>query len=225
MTIQLLCAALAFILGAIAIYVDFYQVVQKKIPFVPRQIFRSLSLFFLALTIGAAAAAIFYFTPAQPGQTGNYVDVVFGSHIDNPFLRAVYTGAAVLAILRSRIFDLKKSGFGFDWAYAQIKSRILPGMFASWWAWQDGWLTKAVPESFAIPDFDKRLGDRVAQVLSADDDGSKTDIKGQLDALTSKTPPLPIVATDQAWLNHRQALCQLAMESCGDRVFKGLLSV
>jgi hypothetical protein len=111
--------ALAFVFAAGAVSRDYRVALSKKALLrVPFSAYRHWSFLALVGTCGILAVLLFGVTTSEGDDP---ISTTLRLHVTSPPLRGLAVGATFLVLIRLRIFDTQKSGFGPDWLYLFVR--------------------------------------------------------------------------------------------------------
>lgn len=209
--------ALAFVFAVLAIYVDCYQAIRKNIWCVPRQFWRSKSLLILAAICGGIAALAFWVASQSVGsQDAGWLDTILGSKIANVYLRGIYTGLAVLALIRAKLVQIKDIDVGPEFFYNEGRLICLRGIRLSWASWSNS-IGRNLQIAIGKPSFDRQLQDFITAAIADADPQLKTSFETQLSQIVQSKPTSAIAPIEPSWIVYYQALLRLALETCGTK--------
>lgn len=210
-------AAIAFLFAFITIYVDCYQVFRKRLLIVPESFWASLRLFLLALVCGLLAAGVYcYFKPhpsSEPG-TPDWLDTLLGGAIHNPYLKGLYTGLAILTILRSKFMQFREIDVGLEYFYSEGRFACLRNISVEWQSWVGGFIDKNMPAALAIPGFDLRCQELITAAIQTADSDLKASYQSQLAGVIAGKPPAA-QPDPAATLTYYRTLINLVLATCG----------
>jgi hypothetical protein len=213
------CAALAFVFAAVVIIIDCYQAIRKTSWRVPQQFWYSGLLVALVCGCGLIAAGAFTYASSaslsSSGQASGWLDTVLGSRIDNPYLRAIYTGVAALAIIRSKIVQLKDADFGFEYIYSEVRLRCLSKIRVDWIFWRNEFINRNLDKALKVNDFQDSALDAVDIAVKDADDQYKTSVTSQTKQLRDSKPKSDFDPKNADWRLFYKTIMNLVLENCG----------
>jgi hypothetical protein len=207
---------IAFLFAVLTIYLDCYQAVRKTIWRVPRQFWTSPGLPALAIFCGIVSGSAFWYASQGPGAgDAGWLDTVLGSKIDNPYVRAMYTGLAVLALLRSKLLQVRDTDVGLEFFYGEGRLRCLSQIRVGWISWRAGFLDRNMDKVAGKAGFEDQMFDSVKAAVDDADNQYKTSVQSQITELRKNKPPGPVDLTKSEWLYYYRALINLVLENSG----------
>jgi hypothetical protein len=209
---------IAFLVAAVAIYIDCYQRLSKTYPNVPTQFFTSGTMLLLAAVCGSAAALAFFGT--NPKGEG-YIDKLLTLSIENHYTRAFYVGALVLVLIRSKLFQLQGTDVGGEFFYNLGSQKALNSIVLRWIEWQDEFVARVVPQTFADPNCDATMFSFMKAIAEVTADASyRSNLEQQIQQLETGRPGGAPNSGDPSWQIYRRAVTRMALEVCGTRPFR-----
>jgi hypothetical protein len=212
--------AIALLVALVAIYVDCFQRLSKTYANVPLQFFTSWAVFLLAGICAILAGVAF---AATDGQGTSVIDKLLSLSIENPYGRGFAVGAAVLVLIRSKLFQLQGGDFGGEFFYSFGRDKALSSVILRWLEWRDAFIVSVLPKSFTTPNFDDTMLDRMKAIAAAASDAEyRAKIEAQIRQIEAAKPTTALNAADPAWILYYRTLTRMTLEVCGRRPFKGI---
>jgi hypothetical protein len=211
---------IAFAVAVLAIYLDCYELINKSYRNVPRQFFTSGVVLLLACFCGLIAATAYFWTDPK-GES--WIDHLLTLQIENPYSRALYVGAAVLVLIRSQLFQLKGINFGAEAIYTRAREKALNKVTLHWLDWRDKFVADNIERTFAVPDFDTRMVNRMKAIAAQSSDSDyRATVERQVAAVETKRPSGARASTDQVWKTYHETITTMTLDICGTQPFKAL---
>lgn len=212
---------IALLVAVVAIYIDCYQRLSKLYANVPKQFFTSCSMALLAVTCGLAAAVAFYTT--TPNGTG-YINKLLSLDIENDYARAVYVGALVLVLIRSKLFQVQGADVGGEFFYNLWSQKSINSIVLRWIEWRDEFVEKVLPKTYEDPNFDTTMLGFMKGIAAASADAKyRSDIETQITQLENSKPAGAIAAPDPNWQRYHRTITRMTLEVCGVRPLRRLI--
>jgi len=212
---------LAFATSVLAIYADCYLSVRDRLRWVPRQFWRSPGIFSLAVILGLFAVAAFERTVLAGKSSTAAIDKILSFDISSPYLRAIYVGALVLAIIRSKFLDIKGSPFGLEYFYREMKTRVVMTALQRWSNWRDLFITTNFDAAFASATYFDHITEALETVIRLDGADASTKTKTDLDTAIKSRPAGDPDGSTEKWAFYYRAMTRLTLDTCGTEPFKG----
>jgi hypothetical protein len=212
---------LAFATSMLAIYADCYLSVRDRLRWVPRQFWRSPGIFSLAVILGLFAVAAFERTVLAGKSSTAAIDKILSFDIPSPYLRAIYVGALVLVIVRSKFFDIKGSPFGLEYFYREMKSRVVMTALQRWSNWRDSFIRTNFNAAFAEATYFDHIVEALETVIRLDGADSNTKTKTDLESAIKSRPVGDPDGSTKEWTFYYRAITRLTLDTCGTEPFKG----
>jgi len=206
------------VVAGVTIYVDCSQRLSKNYRNVPTQLFTSGSVLLLAVLCGLIAAIAFFGT--DPNGTG-YIDKLLTLNIDNHYVRAIYVGALVLVLIRSKLFQFQGSDVGGEFFYNLGSQKALNSVVLRWLEWRDAFVEQILSRTFSDPNYDTTMFGFMRAIAQVTADASyRSDIESQIQQIQQAKPPTPLSAADPGWQLYHRTVTRMTLEICGTRPFK-----
>lgn len=204
-----------------AIYFDCYQTARKQVVRVPREVIGAPGVLLLAAVVGLVAVGIFEYTSSlrlRDGHALNPLDTILSLKLDNPYLRAPYVGLLTLAIIRSKLLDLKNAPVGLEYIYTEGRLRALVPGFTSWSSWRNKFIADRKAAAFAYANYFTDLDGKLDDAAKLETEPSETT---RALAEVRQSRPAPPVAPD-TWDLYYRTLTRLALDTLGPAAFRGM---
>ena len=204
---------IALLVAVAAIYVDCYQRLSKLYPNVPTQFFTAIPMFLLAFLCGAVAAVAFYATNPQ----GNgYIDTLLSLNIQNNYSRAIYVGALILVLIRSKLFQLQGADVGGEFFYSLGSQKAINSIVLRWIAWSDEFVERVLIKTYVEPNFDVSMFGYMKAIAAASSDPKyRSDVESQIQKIEGSKPAGAVNATDPNWQRYYRTITRMTLEVCG----------
>ena len=211
----------AFVVAGAAIYLDCYQTTRKQMVRVPRQVLDAPGVLALAGAVGLVAVGIFFYTSwkLKAGGANSPLDTILSLKIDDPYLRAPYVGLLTLAIIRSKLLDLKNAPFGVEYIYTEGRLRALVPGITRWSGWRNQFIANNKAAAFAYPNYFVELDDALDAAAKLEESPSET--ARALEEVRKTRPATAPAPADASWDLYYRTLTRLALDTLSPSVFRG----
>ena len=207
---------IAFVAAITVVYIDGYQALRTRLFEVPALFWRSMGFGAFAAACGLiAVGAYMYSLQSTPNST--WLAAILGTDIENRYLRALYTGLAVLAIIRSKLLQVRGADVGFEYAYGEIRIKCLGAVLTRWTAYRDTLIRENLDRILARPNADTEIKARIEAAVAFADAEYRASVASQLEATFKSRPSTPLSPADPGWRAFYRALVSMALENCGSK--------
>jgi hypothetical protein len=212
--------ALAFIFAAGAVTRDYHVTLSKALLHIPSSAYRHWSFLALGGTCGILAALLFSITTSEGDDP---ISATLRLHVASPPLRGLAVGAMFLILIRLRIFDTHKSGFGPDWFYVIVRDVASQAFVDAQARARVRFLNNNLQAAFAIANYFGDVESLIDKSIRTRPTPYRRSVSQQLNAALKKAPlqgkPDP---NDRAWQTYYRSLTGICYDACGPRILRDM---
>jgi hypothetical protein len=208
---------IAFVAAATATFLDMYFTLAKSLARVPGLILTNSGILGLSALCGAIAVIAFGVT--SPEGT-DVISTAITLKQTNPISRGLVVGATVLVIIRSKLFNIKDSGFGGEAIYTLLRSLAIQSVTDKHAQNRTKFLNTNISAAFAIPTYFTQLESSITVAMMPRSPELKQRASDELKAVKASAPTAPMAQTDVTWSNYYYSMTGICYDYCGPGVLK-----
>lgn len=214
-----LSCAITFISAVAIVYLDGYQALRSVVFRIPSFFWRSVALGGFSIGCGLIAVGAYVYASFSPQQF-EWLSNLLGAKIDNPYLRALYTGLAVITIIRSKALQIRGADIGFEYFYGDLRAKTLGTILAQWTEYRNQFIRDNLEKIFQYPNVDVEIKELIESNIEFSDQKYKSSISSQIEEIFKNRPSTLQDQIDPQWRAFYRSLMNLALTNCGADALK-----
>lgn len=211
--------SLAFLTAAGAVMRDYHVALSKALLHIPSSAYRHWPICVLCGVCGILAAILFGITSAAGDDP---ISAALRIHIAAAPLRGVAVGAMFLVLIRLRLFDTGRAGFGLDWLYVWLRDLVLQSFVDLRARARVRFLNENFQAAFAAGSYFKDVESLVRSSISSRPAPYRQRVSKQMNAAMAKVPAGVADANDPAWETFYRSLTGICYDACGPHILRDI---
>lgn len=175
----------------------------------------------LVLVVGCGLLAVVAFGFTDPKGT-DVVSTALTLKVQSPILRGLVVGAMILALLRSKLFNIHTTGVGGDAIYTQLRALTVQSLNDWRTYYRTKFLDRNINAAFALPNYFDQVESLVSSSISARSAPFQKLVRNQLRTIKSKAPNTPMSQNDPPWDTYYRSFTSVCYDYCGPTVLISL---